>query len=64
MIAGKKAFVDPRYRKRSFIEGKLVDVMEQCWAYKPEDRIDIFEVVRQLEDAKAEADRLPDDPPP
>eukprot|EP00934_Nitzschia_sp_Nitz4_P000629 Nitzschia sp. Nitz4//scaffold42_size132992//16750//18247//NITZ4_003381-RA/size132992-processed-gene-0.27-mRNA-1//-1//CDS//3329551664//629//frame0 len=45
---GETAFVDPRYRTRSYIEGQLVEVMEKCWTFDPMKRIDIFEVVRLL----------------
>ena len=48
LIDGKLAFVDPRYRGRSFIEGKLVEIMEKCWAYNPTKRPSIFEVVEFL----------------
>lgn len=43
-----RPLVDPRYRSRSFIESKLVAIMEECWEWEPERRISIFEVVRQL----------------
>ena len=55
IIAGKRPFVDPRYQTRSFIEGKLVDVMERCWAQDRKDRPSIFEVVTLLETIKKEA---------
>jgi serine/threonine protein kinase len=43
-----RPLVDPRYRTRSFIESKLVAIMEECWEWEPERRISIFDVVRQL----------------
>lgn len=48
IIDGKQPYVDPRYAKRSFAESKLVEVMMRCWEYKPEQRIDIFEVIEIL----------------
>ena len=52
------AYIDPRYRTRSYAEGKLVEIMEKCWAYEADDRIDIFEAVRLLREAAAENRRL------
>jgi hypothetical protein len=57
LIKGETSYIDPRYRDRSYIDGKLIDIMEQCWEYKPEDRIDIFEVVRLLREVKTEHER-------
>ena len=54
LIKGNTAYIDDRWRTHSFITSKLVEVMEKCWAYKPEDRIDIFEAVRMLRAAKEE----------
>jgi hypothetical protein len=51
---GETAFIDDRYRTGSFITGKLVDVMEKCWGFTADDRIDIFEAVRMLRLAKEE----------
>jgi Protein kinase domain len=45
---GAKPFVDDRYRTRSFIEGELVKIMEECWRFQPEDRPNIFEIVQYL----------------
>ena len=59
MINGELPYVDPRYKQRSFAESQLVEVMEKCWVYDPEKRIDIFEVVRLLRKAVAENDKLP-----
>lgn len=51
LIDGKTAFIDDRYRSRSFAEGKMVELIEQCWRYNPQDRPDIFEIVRFLRNA-------------
>lgn len=45
---GETPFVDPRYRTRSFAEGKLVEIMEACWAYKSIDRPDMQTVTARL----------------
>jgi Protein kinase domain len=45
---GAKPFVDDRYRARSFIEGELVNLMEECWRFEPKDRPTIFEIVKYL----------------
>jgi hypothetical protein len=55
VINGTRAYVDPRWRERSYIENKLVDVMEQCWVNdKQKKRIDIFQVVKLLREIKKE----------
>lgn len=50
--AGKLPYVDPRYRTRSYIEGRLVEAMEMVWGYHPADRATIFEVVEHLRETK------------
>jgi len=45
---GQYPEIDPRYRSRSYIEGRLVDIMEQMWVYKAEDRPSIFDVLVHL----------------
>jgi serine/threonine protein kinase len=45
---GTRPYLDPRYRERSLIEGGLYDIMQQCFEVEPEDRVDIFSVVRHL----------------
>ncbi len=54
VIAGIHPYVDPRYRERSLAERKLVELMEQCWIYNPDERISIFEAVTFLRDAVEE----------
>lgn len=49
---GLKAFIDPRYfKERSLAEAKLAEIINRCYAYKPEDRPSVFEVVEFLRDA-------------
>jgi len=55
LVDGKNAFIDNRYRTRSYGEGKMVELIEMCWQFQPEDRPDIFEIIRFLERAYDEA---------
>jgi len=48
IINGELPYIDPRYRTRSMIEGRLVEIMERTWQFEKKDRVDIFEVVRHL----------------
>jgi hypothetical protein len=48
---GEKAYIDPRYKERSLAEAKLVEIIEKCHEYWPEDRPSIFEVINFLWDA-------------
>eukprot|EP00546_Thalassionema_frauenfeldii_P013696 CAMPEP_0178920390 /NCGR_PEP_ID=MMETSP0786-20121207/14979_1 /TAXON_ID=186022 /ORGANISM="Thalassionema frauenfeldii, Strain CCMP 1798" /LENGTH=503 /DNA_ID=CAMNT_0020594453 /DNA_START=77 /DNA_END=1588 /DNA_ORIENTATION=+ len=48
LIAGNTSFIDERYQSRSYGEGKMVQLIEMCWKYKPEERPDIFEIVEFL----------------
>jgi len=54
---GEKPYVDPRWRTRSFAEGKLVELIDRCFEYDPDKRIDIFETVQFLRAAVAENER-------
>lgn len=54
IMHGDTPAIDSRYRKRSFVEGKLVEIIERCWAYEPDDRPTIFEIVEFLRDAVVE----------
>lgn len=58
LINGETAYIDQRYKDRSYAEKILVEIMEKCWAFKPEDRIDIFEAARLLREAVKENERL------
>jgi serine/threonine protein kinase len=51
VVDEERPYIDPRYRSRSFAEGQLVEIMERCWTYDPNERPDIFEVVRLLKAA-------------
>lgn len=52
VVEGKKPFVDDRYRTRSWVEGRLVEIMKQCWEYEAADRPSIFDVVRHIRETK------------
>ena len=52
LVDGKKPYIDPRYRTRSYIEGKLIEIMERCWKERTK-RADMFEVVRFLREVKS-----------
>ncbi|KAL9182905.1 hypothetical protein ACHAXT_004184 [Thalassiosira profunda] len=54
LIDGGLAYVDARYRERSFAETKLVELMEKCWIYDPDKRISIFDAVAFLRKAVKE----------
>lgn len=51
LIDGELAFVDPRWKDRSYEEGKLVELLPKCWAYDPDERISIFDAVKFLRQA-------------
>jgi serine/threonine protein kinase len=53
----EKPHINPRWKTHSFAEGILVDLIEQCWEYKPEDRIEIGQLVLRLREAVAENKR-------
>jgi len=47
-MAGELPYVDPRYRTRSYIEGRLVEIMERCYRHDPKERASVFEVIEFL----------------
>lgn len=49
---GTRPYIDPRYKTRSYIEGRLVEIMEQCWENLPENRVSIFDVVAHLQETQ------------
>ncbi len=54
VAGGEIPFIDPRYRERSREEAKLVEIIEACHEFHPDDRPSIFEVVAFLRDALLE----------
>jgi serine/threonine protein kinase len=57
IIDGETPPIDPRYRGRSYAEGKLVEIIELCWEYDPDKRIDMFQVANFLREAVTENER-------
>lgn len=57
IVNGSTAFIDDRYRTRSYIEGRLVQLMEKCWVYDMDKRITIFEAVEFLRETVKEYER-------
>jgi len=51
VIKGETAFIDSRYKNRSFAEAILVQVIENCWIYNSDERTNIFEIVEYLKNA-------------
>jgi len=48
---GETAYIDSRYRTRSYAEGVMVEIIEKCWVRNSSQRIDIFELVKYLKKA-------------
>lgn len=53
----EKPFIDPRYRNRSAVEAKFVELMEKAWIFEPEKRISIFEILKELRAVQASLGR-------
>lgn len=50
-----KPFVDERHRTiDDFVHSKLVEIMELCLAWLPEDRISVFATLKRLANVKKE----------
>lgn len=47
-------FIDNRYSHRSFAEATLIKAMKMCWKHDPDERSDIFEIVKFLRRAVGE----------
>lgn len=45
-------YINPKYKTRSYEEGRLVEIMEKCHKINATERVDIFEVVRHLRETK------------
>ena len=46
----ERPFVDERYRTVSYIEGRLVEIMQRMWTHSASERPEIFLVIRYLEE--------------
>jgi len=52
---GETAYIDPRWKTKSFEEGKIVEVIEKMYVYTPDSRPGVFEVVSFLKASLKEA---------
>ena len=50
LVDGELPYIDPRWKTNSYGEGRLVEIIEKCWKYKPNDRADVFQVTRFLDE--------------
>ena len=48
---GNHTFIDPRYSTRSPEEAKLTEIIKKCYAYDPEERPSVFQLVAWLREA-------------
>uniref|UniRef100_A0A7S3PTU5 Protein kinase domain-containing protein n=1 Tax=Chaetoceros debilis TaxID=122233 RepID=A0A7S3PTU5_9STRA len=48
ILDGEKPYLDPRYKGRDWIQDRLILIMERCWEFEPDERVDIFEIVSFL----------------
>ena len=53
VLLGNRTYIDPRYRTRSMVEAKLVELMEKTWVANIHDRISIFGILQRLREIKA-----------
>ena len=57
LINGEMSFIDKRYIRRSFEEGKLVEIIKRCWQTDPDNRPSIFEIMALLRKAIDEREK-------
>lgn len=50
LVDGELLYIDPRWKTNSYGEERLVKIIEKCWKYKPNDRADVFQVTRFLDE--------------
>ena len=50
LVDGELPYIDPRWKTNSYGEGRLVEIIEKCWKYKPNDRADVFQATRFLDE--------------
>lgn len=55
---GDLPYIDPRWKERSYIERRLVELMEKCWIFDPDERVDIFFAVEFLKETVREYNKL------
>jgi hypothetical protein len=54
VVDGEWPYIDERWLHHSFAEARLVEIMQQCWTYEAENRIDIGTLVQLLRNAVQE----------
>jgi hypothetical protein len=52
IVAGKRPYVDSRYKNRSYIESQLIDIMKSCWNGNRRNRPSMTTIVNHLLDVK------------
>ena len=58
IMQGELPYLDDRYQSRSFVEGRLVEILHQMIPFQPAERVDIFQVVKFLRETKKLAPRM------
>lgn len=58
IVDGEKIHIPEQYFKKSFAEAKLAEIIQGCFAYEPEDRVSIGELVLKLRAAVEENRQL------
>lgn len=58
LVKGETNYVDPRWANHSYAEGALARIIEPCFAWNPDERPSMGELVVQLREAVAENRRL------
>jgi len=56
--AGERPYIDHRFRTRSFIESKLVELIESCWKHRGNHRPAMSDIVNILQRIKDKAKKL------
>ena len=54
ILKGEQSFIDPEYRNGSFVESKLVEIIEATWEIFGGRRISMFDVSSFLKETKEE----------
>ena len=52
-------YIDPRYKKHSYIEGRMVEAMNACHKVNASERVSIFWVVQHLRETRDTHQRQP-----
>ncbi|CAJ1930979.1 unnamed protein product [Cylindrotheca closterium] len=55
VMRGETAYIDPRFWARSKEEGRLAEIIKQCFEYNPDLRPSVFDIVEQLREAVTES---------